>query len=344
MKKYKCHLFKAKLLDDGYMRIQFMGMNIAKLPVLCKKAYSIYTPYYNPVVPLPSDEHKIFNADGTPMRTFFIRDIRFAHCPVNESKYFIWDRFNIGLNTHFYSHNSMLETMGTPERRYGILIESEAIVPEDYKIFDKNPELAKQFDLIFTYSEELLNKLPNARFVPFVANIDGEPAAPDCYMHKTKNVSMLASDKCFCDMHRFRLELARKCRDKKLCDTYGKFDGGARVPQISDTYRDYRYCICIENDIKPFYFTERFTTALANQCIPIYLGATKIDKFFNPDGIIQITTESDIEQVLKKCTPAEYESRLAAVLDNYERALAYKNPFDFMYEQYINPSIKKDKK
>ena len=32
----------------------------------------------------------------------------------------------------------MLETMGNPDKKYGFLLESKTIVPEDYKIFDKN--------------------------------------------------------------------------------------------------------------------------------------------------------------------------------------------------------------
>lgn len=327
---------------NGVRTVYICGIKVCRYKKTTADNYSyntkygiIYSPLYNRDVMMSSDEHKIFNNNGEPMRTFFIRDIHTAHIPTYESKYFIWDRWNIGLNTHFYSHGAMLQTMGNPDKKYGMLIESEAIVPDDYTIFDRNPGLAEDFDLIFTYSEGLLNKLPNARFVPFVANIWGEPAEPDCYKYKTKNVSILASNKCMCDMHTFRLALARKCRDERLCDTFGTFDGGSRVQDIADTYRKYRFCICLENDVKPYYFTERFTTALANQCIPIYLGASKIDKFFNPDGIIKITRQSDIKKILSQCTEDEYNDRISAVLDNYNRAMQYKNSFDYMYEKYL---------
>ena len=86
----------------------------------------------------------------------------------------------------------------------------------------------------------------------------------------------------------------------------------------------------------PYLFTERLICAFANQCIPIYLGATEIDKFFNPDGIIKITQETDIKEVLKMCTPDEYDRRLPAILDNYERAKQYTNVWDFIYEKYLS--------
>ena len=70
---------------------------------------------------------------------------------------------------------------------------------------------------------------------------------------------------------------------------------------------------------------------------PINKGTlAEIDKIFNPDGIIQISTKDDIKQVLKDCTKENYESRLPAILDNYNRALEYKkNHFDTIYEKYL---------
>ena len=255
----------------------------------------MYYPVYNRVFTLRSDEHEIYNKDGILMRTFFIRDIHLSFCPTysgNDSKYFIWDRYNIGLNTHFYSHQCMLETMGNPDKRYGMLIESEAITPQDYEIFDKHKGLEKDFDLIFTYSADILDKIDNARFVPFVGCLWGELCNPDNYLKKTKLVSILASDKCMCELHKFRYDLAMKCKKINNVDTFGTFDGGQRVETMDEVLRDYRYNICLENDIKPYYFSERLIECFANQTIPIYLGATEIDRFFNPEGIIKISTQT----------------------------------------------------
>ncbi len=295
----------------------------------------IYKPYYNPVSPLLPTEHDIYNSDGQKMRTFFIRDVHLACEPANESKYLIWDRFNFGLKTHFYSHNSMLETMGNPDKRYGFLIETEAIVPDDYNIFERNPGLYKDFDMIFTHSDRILSSVPNARFVPMCASLYGGTFAPvNQWKKKNRNVSILSSAKLMCDLHRYRFDLAQKCKENGWADTFGTFDGGSLVP-IDDTLRDYRYSFCIENSITPYLFTERLICAFANQTVPIYLGASQIDKFFNPDGIIKITPGSDIEAVLKQCTPEEYLRRKDAILDNYERAKEYANPWDYMYTHYL---------
>jgi len=295
----------------------------------------IYMPYYNIFVKMLPDEPEIYNKEGFRMRTFFIRDIHFAHAPVSKSKYFIWDRFNIGLNTYFYSHGAMLETMGNPDKRYGMLVESQGIVPGDYKIFEKNKGLNKDFDLIFTYSADILEKYDNARFVPFCAEVWNQNYIDsEAYKHKTKNVSILSSNKLMCDLHKFRYETALRCKREGLADTFGTFDGG-NMCRLTDTLNDYRFSICIENDISPFFFTERLTTALACGTIPIYLGASEIDKFFNPDGIIKITKSDDIKEVLKQCTKEEYENRISAVIDNMERAKKYYRVFDFMAENHL---------
>lgn len=337
-------ILEKEISSNGRRHIFFCGFKVASYkgsPIECcnyqQTAYGkVYNPYYHPLVMPNGREPDIYNRDGTKMRTFFLRDSHMSADPTCQSKYFAWDKFNMGLDVHFYSHNAMLETMGNPKHKFGMLLESEAIVPEDYKIFDKHPDLYKQFEYIFTYSSKILDTIPNARFVPFAAGIWDDLGDPDLYKHKNKICSFISSHKHMCALHDFRFNLAHKCKKENLCDTFGTFDGGPRVKYLSDTYKDYMFCICLENDITDLYFSERFTTALANQCIPIYLGAKKIDEFFNPDGIIKITTESDIKQVLKLCTPEEYKRRLPAILDNYERVKKYTNIWDSMWEKYLS--------
>ena len=302
----------------------------------------IYEPIYNKYSPIVSGAPEIYNRYGQRMDVFFIRDLHFAHNPYylpNSPTRFIWDRFNIGLNTHFYSHNAMLETMGNPKYRYGLLIESRAIVPKDYKIFDKHPKLYEEFDAVFTYDADILNKIPNARFLPTCAEPwygINERGSVDEVAHekKTKNISMVSSDKTSCDLHLFRLNLARYCRDRNLCDTFGTFDGGKKI-SIDQSLTDYRYSIVVENDISPYFFTERLTNCFMSMTVPIYCGATEIGKFFNIDGIISITPNDDVSQILKRCNETDYMARISAIIDNFNRVQKYRNIWDFMYNEYM---------
>jgi hypothetical protein len=307
----------------------------------------IFSPIYNTGYRLDPSEPNIYNKDGLLLRTFFIRDVHWAHSPYHmQSRYFTWDRFNIGLKTHFYTHQAMVQQVGNPDVRYGLLWESESLVPEDYKIFDRRKGLEKDFDLIFTFSEALLEKLPNARFFPGCAsswygtNFGGGKLSETSYLRKQKNVSILASNKTRVPLHKFRLALAKKLKHEGVADTFGTFSSGRSV-MIAETLDDYRFSFAIENDIKPLFFTERLTSCFASMTIPIYLGASKIDHFFNPDGIIFLkTTDLDsIDNILKKCTEREYERRLPAVLDNFQRVQPYLNANDWLFKTYLRETL-----
>lgn len=107
------------------------------------------------------------------------------------------------------------------------------------------------------------------------------------------------------------------------------------VDECLDTFR---YSIVIENDISDYYFSERLTSCFASWTIPVYLGARKIADFFNPDGIM-ILPDTDLEhaaQVIAQCTRENYEARLSAVLDNYNRVQEYVNMQDYLYEHYLS--------
>lgn len=303
----------------------------------------IYAPMYNTSVNIQSEYPDIYNCRGEKMVFYFLRDIHTAHDPYGESDYIVWDRYNFGLKTHFYSHRAMLETMGKPLRKYGYLCESRSVVPKDYEIFDKYKGIEKEFESIFTYDEILLNKIENAKFVPYCAGIwygkhkAGVSVSEDAYKYKFKDISILSSGKTACRLHVLRKELALKCKKEQLVDTYGTFDGGPYTP-VEDSLQYYRYSIVIENDVSSYFFTEKITNCFASQTIPVYLGASRINEFFNMDGIIQIEEREldDIENVIKQCTKEEYERRLPAIIDNYTRVIAeYDKPYDWMYKNYI---------
>lgn len=306
----------------------------------------IYVPYY-PDVKFSDDKPDIYNKDGKKMDIFFIRDKIGSHCPYSDSsKYFLWDRFNIGLDTHFYTHGTILETMGEPAYKYGYFVESESIVPEEYAIFEKHKGIEKDFDAIFTYSEKLLNTLDNAKFFCGVASMwytkeyyngikDPTTLDENVYLTKNKNVSMICSSKTFTPMHKIRHKIAQDAMNTGKVDIFGGFKDGIYFDYKSRTLKDYRFQIVVENDISPYYFSEKIIDCFASMTIPIYLGGTKIADFFNPDGIITINKDTDINNVLKICTEAEYNSRLAAVKDNYYRSLKHYNVYDLLYEQYF---------
>lgn len=281
---------------------------------------------------------KIYNAEGRLLETYFIKNRHSRHAPFgHEGKYFFWDRYNYGLPTHFYGPESMTKPLGKPTVKYGMLTESRTIAPQDYEVFRKHKGLEQDFRYIFTYDEKILNEIENARFYPVAAGIWNRERKDGLYLKKDRDLSILSSDKVMCDLHRFRLELAKTCKKERLADTFGRFDGGDYVQSVDETLDRYRFSLIIENDISDYYFSERLTSCLAAQTIPVYLGARKIGDFFNTDGMI-LLEKPDIVEAKRKiaaCTREEYEARLPAVLDNYERVREYENMQDYLYEHYL---------
>ena len=171
--------------------------------------------------------------------------------------------------------------------------------------------------------------------------IGGVVASAENYKNKDKNISIIASNKKMCRGHVVRQTFARKCKAEHLADTFGKFDGGEYCA-IELPFQHYRYSITIENVSSPYYFTEKINNCFASMTIPIYLGASEIGKFYNPDGIITLK-ESDFDNLgefLKQCTPEEYERRLPAVIDNYNRLMWYNDgncDIDLCYKQFLRP-------
>jgi hypothetical protein len=223
-------------------------------------------------------------------------------------------------------------------------VEAEVIVPGDYTIFEKNKGLENDFDLIFTYSDKILNTIPNARYLPYyikpwyISSLMG--GGGNQYKYKTKDISIIASGKTMVPLHKYRNSIAMLCKTKQLADTYGTFDGG-RYCDISEPFKDYRFSIVIENEITPYGFTEKITNCFAAMTIPVYLGAAKIDGLFNPDGIIHFNQNDDIENVLKQCTRELYEERIPAIIDNFKKVNNGKTASDIMYEKYLNNDIGK---
>ena len=331
-------------------RRAFRRRHVHSSPLISiKDVGKIYLPLYHQSAHYDEREPEIFNQFGEPVRTLFVRDFHSSFRCALAGRYLYWDKYNFGLKNHLYTHRAMLETMGAPDHRFGALMETQGITPEDYRIFDENPGLENDFDRIFTYDMRLLERLENARFVPFCAgikldlsDINGSLSLmrEDLYQGKSRDIAILSSAKVTAPLDRLRKEFAEYAKRNACCDTYGNFDGGKFV-RAYDTLADYRFSVVIENTIDECTFTEKLTNCFACQTIPIYIGPSGIEQFFNMDGVIQVKNHSiqGIANALKCCTEREYQNRLGAIMDNYRRVQEYRNIDDLMYLRHLKEIV-----
>ena len=152
-----------------------------KLKSLLQRAHRKYigfTPYYNRRVALNPQEPEVYNQNGEKINVFFLSDREFAHNPYGGitrpmrygAHHILWDRYNFGLKTHFYSHYEAFLTVGNPDRRYAFLNESRAITPASYEKYIANRSyIENEFDAVFTFDDEILSNFKNAKLVPYSA-------------------------------------------------------------------------------------------------------------------------------------------------------------------------------
>ena len=219
-----------------------------------------------------------------------------------------------------------------PKDSIALMIEPRSICPNAYAYLERD-ENREKFRYIFTHDSELL-KLPNAKLILWGmgnANYNGFNDIP-----KTKNISMVSSDKELCELHKIRRQLAFELKGHPLVDTMGTFDGGDFV-DTTTIYAPYKFSIVVENYIDDNWFTEKICNCFANKTIPLYIGSPKIYKFFNPDGILSFNPNGLIDW-LEYQTPGilenKYNRRLEAIEDNFNRVKQYENFETWFFNRY----------
>jgi hypothetical protein len=148
---------------------------------------------------------------------------------------------------------------------------------------------------------------------------------------------MVSSNKELCGLHKARKELALLYEGSGLVDCYGTFNGG-KFASVEEYMADYRYSIVIENYIDDYWFTEKILNCFANKVVPIYLGARKIDEFFNKKGIIQVDTVDELKLAVLFVTECNsekwYQERLNAICDNFNRVKQYVDFETWFFKEY----------
>lgn len=194
-----------------------------------------------------------------------------------------------------------------------LLLEPRSMISSAYEYVELHPE---RYELIFTHDSRIL-KYPNAWYLNW-ADVWCESDT-----EKTKDISLLCSWKNWCPLHQLRLDLAYYFEGSKKVDVLGTYRDKSKEVRPIEAHEKYKFAIVVENDIDELWFTEKILNCFATKTVPIYIGATKIDEFFNGDGIIHANPEN-IRKVVDDLDVDSYESFRFAVNDNYERVNKYK--------------------
>ena len=165
----------------------------------------------------------------------------------------------------------------------------------------------RRFFRILTFHETLLTGLPNAILFPLGST--WVPEWRDLDTTKSRMTSLIASAKRDSDGHRLRHTVADWARaNGKGIDLIG---GGYRpFERKAEGLAPYRYSVVIENTRETNYFSEKLVDAVLCSTVPIYWGCPNIDRFLDPESIIQCESEADIRRAIETASEADYLARL----------------------------------
>lgn len=228
----------------------------------------------------------------------------------------------------FWRDEDMFRADGDASINYGWLTESRAISPQSYERFESAlPSILDNFKYVFTHSHDLVNKHEKIKWIPGNGTWIRRPKV---YTHKVNLVSMITSNKGYCDGHRRRIALANELRGK--VDLFGR--GFNEIKFKEDGLATYMFSFAHENAYYPGYFTEKVLDCFATGTVPIYWGDPEIGRIFNTDGIIMLNETFKLDSL----TPDLYYSKIEAVKENCQ---IVKDNF-IMVEDYIYKNYFKD--
>lgn len=195
--------------------------------------------------------------------------------------------------------------------RFGTRARISLIMAEPQVIHARHLRLLRlswrRFHRILTFNQPLLDAVPNA--VLFPLGTTWVPEWRDLPLNKTRMCSLIASAKRDSEGHKLRHAVANWVRDGgQDVDVMGR--GYTPFDRKAEGLAPYRYSVVIENVRETNYFSEKLVDAVLCCTVPIYWGCPNLDRFMNPEAIIQCGSEADIRRAVQAASEEDFAARL----------------------------------
>jgi hypothetical protein len=187
------------------------------------------------------------------------------------------------------------------------------------------------FDLVFTYSQELINSDPEKfKWYPhsgcWIKDSDIK------IYDKSNLLCIIASNKNMTSGHRLRHEVIKEFGDSM--DVFGR--GIRDLNYKLDGLSSYMFSVVIENVNYDDYFTEKIIDCFASGTVPIYWGTKSVKNFFNDDGIIFFETIEELRDILYNLTEEDYTNRMDSIKYNLNKSKEFILAEDWIFKKYPN--------
>lgn len=231
---------------------------------------------------------------------------------------FIWATYGKNSDVIVLTDSYLKKAKKSRENGYKTIIayilEPRIINAKPYEYVLQNP---LEFDLIFTFDHDLLQKFPKrCKFV----HAPGSSSLHNHAIHPKSKLCSIITGKNWTEGHRLRHLALEKYRD--VFDGI-KTDQTPRVPWKDPWLNDFCFSVVTENSKVDYYFTEKLIDCFRSGTIPIYWGCPSIGKFFDTEGIITFDTLEELGEILQNLSYEEYEKRLSFIRKNFELAAKF---------------------
>ena len=250
-----------------------------------------------------------------PKFNLFSNYEQFNH--LHAPRYFDWEHHTKGttgsINFLVDDYTRTVSNFDNGKPKVALLIEPRTIQPTIYEWVEQHHD---EFDLIFTHDEAILfydNAYP-IFFAQWYKSYD---------VPKTKNISMVCSDKIMCEEHKARQQLADTLQNR--VDHYGMYRGGRRCDYY-ECRAEYMFEVVVDNNWTGHWVSEKLMNPLASKTIPIYLGGKHLPDWIEKRGIIIAKNIYDIPRIVDEILkhPEEsYNKRKQWVDKNFETLLLH---------------------
>jgi hypothetical protein len=257
---------------------------------------------------------------------------------LNKNKYVSW-RKDGNANISVHIDDGLNSPIDKHKLNFGWICESSSIIPNIINDVNHNlEEYQSKFKYIFTHDRRIVEKNPD--FFKFVLPNACPWIQGKKIYKKSKNTSIIVSNKSWTPGHRYRLSMLEKYKNSNF-DRFGRGTGGELPWTIVENgkeesgkilgLRDYRFSFCFENDNYDSIFVEKITDCFATGTIPIFWGTPSIGEFFNDEGIIIFNENSDYSELGEDF----YNSKKYSIEDNLQRCIDLPTSEDYFYKNYI---------
>lgn len=212
-------------------------------------------------------------------------------------------------------------------RKIAWILEPPAINKEIYEYISKN---YKNFDYVITHNKGLVKLDTN--IIKYSPNGMCWIEKKDFAIYKkTRFCSIIASGKNFTIGHKLRNQIIKEMRNRPI-DVYGYIY--RPIEYKLEGLKNHRFQIVVENSQEDDYFTEKLIDCFVTGTVPIYWGCKGIWKYFDLDGMIVFDTLEELKDIMNHLKPIEYDKRMNAIKNNFNKAQEYVVPEDILYKNY----------